>query len=282
MKIAILADIHGNLPALQTVVDDMDAWAPDLVVMGGDMVNRGPQPRACVDLVLDRVAHDGWQAIKGNHEDFVLSHRDEELPGEGPAFEIRRNSYWSYLQLNGQLDALAALPDEWQSGEPAGAALRVVHASMIDNRTGIYHKNSDDDLRRKIAPAPAVFAAGHTHRPLVRWVDETLVVNVGAVGSPFDDDWRASYARLTHADDGWSAEIVRLPYDRAATDRLFFETGFIEEGGDLTRIMLAELRLARSLVYGWIGEYQDAVLAGDLGFSESVDAYLAACGVPVP
>ena len=108
MKIAILADIHGNLAALQTVVDDIDAWAPDLVVMAGDMVNRGPQPRACVDLVLDRVAHAGWQAIKGNHEDFVLSHREEELPGEGPAFEIRRNSYWSYLQLNGQLDALAA------------------------------------------------------------------------------------------------------------------------------------------------------------------------------
>lgn len=279
MRIAVLADIHANLGALEAVIDDIDAWAPELVIMGGDIVNRGPQPRPCVDLVLEKVAAEGWQAIKGNHEDFVLSHLEDDWSREGPEFEIRRNSYWTFQRLNGQLPALAQLPDAWQGAGPAGTRLRVVHASMLGNRHGIYEKNSDQDLRRKIAPPPDVFAAGHTHRPLIRNVDDTLVLNVGSVGCPFDGDGRACYAQLTHDGQAWQAELVRVEYDRAATEQLFYDTGLLEDGGDLVRIMLAEFRTCQSLVYDWAREYQAAVLAGDIPIGESVTRYLAECGV---
>jgi hypothetical protein len=57
---------------------------------------------------------------------------------------------------------------------------------MLGNRSGIYPVMSDDELREKIEPASSLFCVGHTHLPLIRRLDHTLVVNAGAVGLPFD------------------------------------------------------------------------------------------------
>ncbi len=67
MKVAVLSDVHGNLPALRTVIADIDAWSPDLVVVGGDIINRGPLSGECLDLLVERQAADGWHLLRGNH-----------------------------------------------------------------------------------------------------------------------------------------------------------------------------------------------------------------------
>ena len=72
MKLALVADVHANLPALQTVLADVDRWRPDLVVVLGDMINRGPHPRQCYDLIRARAASPAWHLLAGNHEDYVL------------------------------------------------------------------------------------------------------------------------------------------------------------------------------------------------------------------
>ena len=51
MKIALLADIHANFSALQTVSADIETWQPDLVIVAGDLVNRGPKPKECLEFV---------------------------------------------------------------------------------------------------------------------------------------------------------------------------------------------------------------------------------------
>ena len=79
MRIAVLSDIHGNLPALRTVIADIDAWSPDLVVVGGDIVNRGPRSGECLDVLVERQWADGWRLLRGNHEDFVLDCADPAL-----------------------------------------------------------------------------------------------------------------------------------------------------------------------------------------------------------
>ncbi len=70
-KIAVLADIHGNLPALEAVLADIDAQRPDEVLVGGDLVGRGPQGSAVVRCIRER----GWRAVRGNHEDYLLGFR---------------------------------------------------------------------------------------------------------------------------------------------------------------------------------------------------------------
>lgn len=275
MKLAVLADIHANLPALQAVLEHIDHWQPDVVVVAGDIVNRGPRPLECLQLVQERQRGRGWLSLLGNHEEYVLYQTKPEAPRQGPAFEIFRNSYWTLQQLAGDVAALEALPFQQTVMAPDGRLARIVHASARGTRDGVFPVTPDEELRAQIGrPRVPLFVVGHTHWPLVRQIDGTLVVNVGAVGMPFDGDRRASYGQLTWRRGEWRAEIIRLGYDWEWAERDFFETGFIEQAGPLAQLMLVELRQARSQLYAWTMAYEAAVLAGQLSLAESVDKFL--------
>lgn len=271
MKVAVISDIHGNLPALETAVADLDKWQPDVVVVDGDIVNRGPCSLACWQLIQTRAQQDGWQIVKGNHEAYVLECAHPLNDPHGPSLQIRQYAQWTYDQLNGHIAALAALPDQYSITAPDGRELRAVHASMQDNRTGIYPETADADIEKLIAPPPAIFVTAHTHRPLMRQIGPTLVVNIGAVGAPFDEDKRLSYGRFTWtARHGWQSEIVRLAYNWQQTIRDYETSGFLEQGGPLAQIMLVEHRKSRGLIYRWASRYESAVRQGELTLEESV------------
>lgn len=270
MKVAVLSDIHGNLPALRTAVADIDAWAPDIVIVDGDIVNRGPDSGDCLAWMLERRETRGWRLLLGNHEEFVLDCEGPGQPLSGPAYEIKQFAHFALAQVDGMAAELRTLPDVYECLSPNGDALRVTHASMRSHRDGIYPETSNDILRKQIAPAPAVFVTGHTHRPLMRRVDDTLVVNIGSVGSPFDDDRRAGYGRFIWTGDEWRAEVVRLTYDFEAIERDYVRSGFLELGGPLAQLMLVELRKARGLIHRWAGRYESAVLSGQITLEESV------------
>jgi predicted phosphodiesterase len=279
MKIAVLADIHANLPALQTVIDHVDTWHPHMVIVGGDVVNRGPRPAECLDLILQWQKARGWLLLRGNHEDYVI---DQGRPH--PAFneveaEIYRNSLWTYQKLNCDVRAIASWPDSL-SYSIQESELRAAHASMRGNRDGIYAETDDSTLRAQIGwSSPGLFATAHTHKPLVRLVDDTLVVNAGAVGLPFDGDPRAAYAQLLWQGGAWRAAIVRVDYDRQQAERDFVESGLLEEGGALARLMRVELKVARSQLAEWTTAYESRVLAGELGLDRSVDRFLEEQGI---
>lgn len=168
MKIAILADIHANLAALHAVVEDINSWAPDAVIVAGDMVNRGPQSDACLALTLRLRDERGWRVIAGNHERYMLHYAADlaagKVPASGPRYEFSRLISWAYAQVAGSLPAIAALTDRLALATPAGA-LRVMHASVRHDRDGMMASASDDELREQIDPAAAVFCVGHTHMP---------------------------------------------------------------------------------------------------------------------
>lgn len=274
MKIAIIADIHANFVALQTVAGHIARWQPDTVMVAGDIVNRGPRSRECLEFIQQQQQTAGWQVVKGNHEDYVIEFdRPETTPG-GPRFEIFQMAHWAYQQLNGHVRALQAMPFQVSLTGPAGDEMRVVHASMLNNRNGIFTTTSDAHLRQKIQPPPAVLGVGHTHIPLVRRIDNTLVVNAGAVGLPFDGDPRASYAQVEWRRGEWSAQIVRLEYDRRRAEQDFFDTDFMTNAGPLALLVLDELRTAQSRLYQWTVEYQQATLNGDISLPDAVNNFM--------
>lgn len=275
MKLAVLADVHSNWRALQAVADHLERWQPDRVVVAGDLINRGPRPVECLDFVLKMQRERGWLLVLGNHEEYVIHHAHPREPIAGPWIQIWGSSRWTYDELKGDVSALEAMPFQQSWRMLAGGEVRVVHASMRGTRHGIFLETPDDLLRQQIAPAPELFVVGHTHKPLVRTIDETLVVNAGAVGLPFDLDPRACYAQLTQHADRWTAEIIRVEYDRTQADRDFDETGFVAEAGPSALLIRDELAQARSNLFEWTRDYEAAVVSGQMTMAESVQRFLA-------
>lgn len=276
MKLAVLSDIHANLPAFEAVLEDVRAWCPDAVVFAGDAINRGPRPAECWALLTALAEGEGWRLLRGNHEEYVASREQVLLAPEAPEFAIAQSSLWTYHRLGLPAAALAELPFALSLGAPDGGEVRVTHASMLGTRQGIYPDSSDETIRARVGrPAPGLFAAGHTHRPLLRRVDDTLVVNPGSVGLPFDGDPRAAYARCVWRAGSWQVDIRRLDYDRAAAEASFADTGFLDEAGPLTRLMLRELQTARSLINQWLSDYEADCLAGRIGVMAAVERFLA-------
>lgn len=274
MKLAILSDIHGNYPALLNVIEHVEAWRPDVVIVAGDTVNRGPRSADCLNLILARAREAGWLMVIGNHEEYVIAQSKPDCPTHGPQAEIQRASRWTYEQLNRDVSALEAMPFVCELSAPVGN-VRITHASMLGTRDGVYPRTTDDELVPKLGqPLPAVFCVGHTHQPLARALDGALVVNAGSVGLPFDGDWRSSYAQVTWQGGSWHARIVRLEYDRQRAERDFYETGFLDEGGPLTRVMLRELQIASGLIYSWAKEFEQPVLSGEITIEQSVERFL--------
>lgn len=275
MKIAVISDIHGNVPALETVTADIEQWQPDCVVVDGDIVNRGPLSRDALEWVLARQASDNWHLVRGNHEDYILECAVPNGPAAGPEFELKQFAHWAYRQVVDYVPIIAQIPGCYSVFAPDGTELRVVHGSMRDNRDGVYPQTTDAELREQIAPPPKIFVTGHTHRSLIRQIDDTTVVNVGSVGASFDGDRRLSYGRFSWtAKTGWDVDIVRLPYDFARVEQDYATSGFLEEAGALAQLMLVELRRAGGLIYRWASRYQEAVLAGEISLEESVRAVL--------
>ncbi|MBK7914857.1 MAG: metallophosphoesterase family protein [Chloroflexi bacterium] len=281
MKIALLSDIHGNVAALQAVLADIDAWQPDQVIVNGDVVNRGPDSPACWQMIADRRAQSGWQALGGNHEAYVCKHANPVPDAEhiGIQADINQNSRWTYRQLNGQVAELTALPQVIDITAPDGSRLRATHASMRGNSDSINPADDDATISQQIAPATAVFVTSHIHVAYIRQIRNTLLVNTGSAGQLCDGDPRASYAQVIWQNGQWRAKIVRLPYDRAATERAFFASGFMDETGPVAHLVFQEWKTAVPLLPPWRQQYMAAVIHGDISLEQSVADFLRQCGL---
>ncbi|MDD9986671.1 MAG: metallophosphoesterase family protein [Spirochaetaceae bacterium] len=275
MKIAILADVHGNLQALRAVMDHVDRWRPDAVLVAGDIVNRGPRSPECWDLVEERRARDGWLVIRGNHEEYVMQRGSPDAARPPPAYDVFAAVDWCRRSLGARAAELPAMVTEASLPTPAGEVF-MTHGTLLGSRDGIYPHTTDQELDSKVRAGSAVFAVGHTHRPLIRRHRGCLVVNAGSIGMPFDGDPRAAYARLELiGSTGWGVRIVRLDYDRAAAERDFALTGFLDGCGPIGRTVLNEFRTARGRLAAWTRDYQDRILARELTVADAAKLFLS-------
>ncbi len=273
MKLAVLSDVHGNLPALEAVVEDLLRWSPDHVVVNGDLINRGPNSLACVKLLKKQFPK--LDLIRGNHEDFVLTCGTKVYDQNHHTFDLRRFAHWTFAQMGDAMEEVAAWHDHLDLHEEHGG-LHITHASRLGKREGISLRTPESDLPAKLGQHGSLFITSHTHKAMMREFDGTLIVNTGSVGSPSDEDPRAAYGRFEFDGIRWHAEIVRLDYDKPRAERDFFISGFLDEGGPLTRLMLEELRHARVFVGPWNQRYHQAVLDRLITVEEAVQQFLSA------
>jgi putative phosphoesterase len=272
MKLAVISDVHGNLPALHVVLEHIESWRPDKLIVNGDLINRGPYSLQALQLVLDRFPDAIF--LKGNHENFVLNCATEDEPKSGVVYEMRRFSHWTYAQVAQELDRIASWDESMDLDDLEGGTMHITHGTRLGNRDGITPRTQDHELPEKVGGEKDIFITSHTHWPFIRKFNGTTVINSGSVGTPFDRDYRSSYAQLSYSQSGWQAEIIRLDYDRAKTEQDYEESGFMDAGGPITRLMLMELRHARGFIGTWLRDYETPVINGDITLEHAIELHL--------
>lgn len=243
MRLAIIADIHGNLPALEAVLADVAAQQVDQLVVAGDLVNRGPQSAA----ILERLVPFGLPTILGNHEDLLSQFIDGRVD---PAW--LDDPWWAATRFAAReigtawLPYMTALPSYILFEESGITPLRIVHGSPRHFMEGIGPQTPPSALDEMLAPAPEPFLiCAHTHVGMIREHNDTLIVNTGAVGLPFNQDPRAQYALLTWDGTEWQPALRFVEYDRSETEAAYEQTGFLRAGGVSAWLLRQELRTAR-------------------------------------
>jgi predicted phosphodiesterase len=219
MRVAVLSDTHGNLLALEAVLEAIEQDSPDLVVMAGDAAFGGPWPAECIDFLRQR----GIPAVRGNTDEFlvaVATGRPPATPVEDPRLDHLASSAlaaryaWCVERLRSeQIDYLASLPLRFVVPAPTGAALVIVHATPSSPHPVVPPDAPSERLRALLDESGgAALTYGHIHQQ-ARWqIGSRLVVAVGSVGLPFDGDQRAAYALLEWNGTSWSARFQRVPY----------------------------------------------------------------------
>jgi predicted phosphodiesterase len=248
-RLGLIADIHGNLVALDAVLGDIRDCGLREVYCLGDLVGYGPEPAG----VIDRVRARGIPTILGNYDDGVGNRR-----GECGCYyaneQARRDGEASYVFTSAAIDDeraawLAALPSEIRF-EEAGLRFLLTHGSPRKINEYLLPDRTDAHLAKLATAAEAdVVCVGHVHVPYHRMVPESNgalhFVSCGSVGKPKDGDHRACWTELLigsadevrgatddpHAGaagttDSWVGLVVhRVPYDMDSVERAMLRAG---------------------------------------------------------
>jgi predicted phosphodiesterase len=225
--IAIISDIHGNLEALQAVLADIKRHRATEIICLGDLVGYGPDPVPCVELAME------WSVcLRGNHEMFVLSrnelHTDQWMIPPSWAEMIIQfcRDVLKQQKMQSIYPFLESLPRSVQRPEALyvhGTPREPTHEYVFPE--DIYNEKKMEAIWSKFS---GLCFCGHTHLPGVysrnsQWsyvaegevnqvtigAPTQLLVNVGSVGQPRDNDPRASYVLF----DGQTIRYRRIEYD---------------------------------------------------------------------
>ena len=200
--IALLYDVHGNLPALEAVIADAREQGATGWFVGGDVALFGPYPAETIGRLRELP---GAEWIRGNTERWAAS------PDEAPGTDVVQGAIAAVREIldPATLGELAALPESAELSPQE----RAWHASPISDVRSFFPEPApdEDELLAGVADRRLIF--GHTHLPFERFAGEIELVNPGSVGMPLDGDPRASYALRHH--DG-TVELRRIDYDRDA------------------------------------------------------------------
>lgn len=244
MRLAVLADVHGNLPALEHVLEDARCQGAESIVVAGDLTG-GPHP---VETIA-RLRSIGATMIRGNSDDNLLRYRRGSAPeawSSSLQFALLR---WTDRRLDDETYAfLESLPVERSIHLPGTQSLRVIHGSPGDPSEGL---SPDDDLaclNNALALVDEeVLICGHSHRPWKVESNGRLAINPGAVCGPLNGEVGAQYALLDWSGASWHAEHRTVAYELALIRAAFRKTGLLREGGALARAFLASIECGRDI-----------------------------------
>lgn len=218
MRVAILADIHGNLPACEAVLQDIERQSPDYIVAAGDLALRGAHPRETVELLVDKCD----ALLMGNTDCYISGNYLSGAYREKDHWK-RELLEWTRAELGPELvSMLGALPFSVRYTPRRGQDLFVCHANPKNLEDSLEPTMEDAALKRFLSGLDAAaLAFGHLHFPYRRRLGRLLIADVASAGIPRDGDLRPAYGVFTWNPRGWRVQIRRVRYPvKRATEAL--------------------------------------------------------------
>ncbi len=227
IKIAIFSDVHGNLPALEAVVEDIARRGADQIYCLGDLVDFAPWNNE----VIERIRKDKIPCLMGNHDERIAfnleivplaKHNEEET-----AARILAIHHTKEILTQTNKDYLSSLPRQLKLnfGKKHTQNLLLVHGSVRSNEEYIYEDHDTADLKQMLQTEQSeVLVMGHTHLPYIRKINaeenassDLVLVNCGSVGRSKEVGRLATYCMLVINREEIGAEIIRLEYQKEKT-----------------------------------------------------------------
>ena len=307
MRLAILADIHGNIHALRAVAAKLESLQPDAVIVNGDIINAIPFSSEVIDFLRGT----DWIIVRGNHEFYYLDYAGGRAPDSWQDPERWGQLHWLLSHISPeQGDYLAALPDDLAIYYPGAEPLRITHGAPGNNRMGFINSMPAEKIIAAIQDVPQkTFINAHSHVQIDRIVSEREngaeektsdplfyleekeptsprtwhIINPGSVGQPLNGDVRAQFAILESVSPdavpgGWRVSHYRIPYDRRPALAAYFSSGMMAAGGVISELFYWELVTAkREISYFFVWEREN-LSPGKYSIREAFEAYKRATG----
>jgi putative phosphoesterase len=217
MKLALISDIHGNFVALEACLADIRRERVDRIICLGDVAASGPQPHEC----LTRLRELNCPSVMGNADEFFINPQPFDTSDER-MIRIRDLLFWGVKQItSADRDFIHTFTPRVETALSSEYNVMLFHGSPQSNEEIILATTPDAELEKLLGPKSATIkAGGHTHTQMIRHFQQTLVLNPGSVGLPFEVAPRgqhrpawAEYAILSAADGEFGVELRRVSYD---------------------------------------------------------------------
>ena len=250
MRLAFLADIHGNLPAFEAALDHAYRQQPDQIIIVGDIVVGSPDSRACLELAQSL----SCPIIRGNHERYVASFGQPDAPAAWQSNQFAPVR-WAYDQLTPEQRAtINGLPQFLRL--PDCPDLMIVHASLRNDRDTVYAYTPDDEIAAMFPTAETTIVRAHNHVPQVRLWEEQRIITTGSVGLALNLEPTAQYLLLDRVAGEWRIRHQSVPYDQEQALARFDQSGYLEEVGPMARLFMREVATAAGQIVPFLRDYE--------------------------
>ena len=226
MKIAVISDIHANLIALNTVLEDIKEQNCDKIFCLGDLAMAGPQPVETVDFIIKQT---DWTIIQGNTDKLIVDYSSELFENMMNTFPLMAKALREDVKVlrEDQKEFLRKLPPQKEL-EIEGVKILLVHGSPRRNNEDILPNLPIEQVEEIIDGVNAdLILCGHTHMPAGYQTNtKQTVINDGSVGRPMTEDLKACYLILDINNGSFAAEHRLLDYTREKAAEIMRERNF--------------------------------------------------------
>ena len=267
MRIAAVADVHGNLPALQAVLADIESEGVDHLVFCGDYVLGAADDKAC----WERVKQTEAQLVRGNAERYVAEFGTERGQARWAGEQFLPLQYTVSQFTDAERQEMGELPTTCKLADAPDVLF--YHANPRNDMDIARPSTTDEEMAKSYSCVEeTTLVGGHNHTQSVRrWKDHTIVV-CGSAGATNDYGAGAQYVILENHNGQWHIQHKDVPYDLGETLARLEAADYLHHTGPMGRLMVRQLATRTNQVMSFLSWYRSGTMED--GLSEAVDRFL--------